>query len=82
MCADFRGSTTIKIAELRRLELIEQAEQYRLSGLAVAGNTNRDRRHIDLRGAMEMLATRLSAMRRSRDFNRPIDLEPTASNSA
>jgi hypothetical protein len=77
MCADFRGATVIKISEMRRLELVDQAAQYQLAELAVAGNTSRGRRHNDLRSAVVTLAERLRLMRRSRSLTRPIDFEPT-----
>ena len=82
MSSDFRGSTAIKMREMRRLELLEQAEQYRLAELADAGNPEPaavphrcEKRHrIDhnpIRWAEPVKGS-----------EPPIDLEPSASKSA
>ncbi len=76
MCADFRGSTLIKIAEMRRLELVEHAEQCRLAELATSRDSGKDRRRIDLRSAMETLGDHIRMMRRPRGSTQPIDFEP------
>ena len=76
MCADFRGSTLIKIAEMRRLELVDQAEQFRLAELAASGDSSTDRRRIDLRGAMQTLSERIRASRGTRGLSRTVDFEP------
>ena len=76
MCADFRGSTLIKIAEMRRLELVEHAEQFRLAELATSRDSGTDRRGIDLRSAMATMQDRIRMVRRPRGLTRPIDLEP------
>jgi hypothetical protein len=75
VCADFRGSTLIKFAEMRRLELVDQAEEFRLADLAARGESQADRR-IDLRRAMETLGDRIRMMLRPRSLTRPIEFEP------
>jgi hypothetical protein len=78
MSADFRGSTLIKFAEMRRLELVEQVDQFRLAELAVTGDFSRDRRRTDLKIAMQMLSDRLRMIRQSRGSTRQMELGPTS----
>ena len=68
----------ITLGEIRREELLQQAEQLRLVKQATSLNRNRQPRGSDLRAAVKALGTRIDAMRRRRDVTKPIDLTPAA----
>ena len=68
---------TIELAEIRRAELIEQAEQHRLAHGAVDFHRGRTPWRRGLREELTALWTRMSAMRRPA-LNSPAKLAPAA----
>jgi hypothetical protein len=77
VCADMNGVNLIRLAEMRRAELLQEAARYQLARQAQAGNTKSAgrRRGTSLRAAVTALGTRINAMGSRRAMAKPIDLE-------
>ncbi|MGH2617010.1 MAG: hypothetical protein ACRDJC_17385 [Thermomicrobiales bacterium] len=79
MCAHMNASNMITLAEIRRGEMLQQAEQYRLAKQAANLNTGRGPRGVALSDALMALRGRINAMRQRPDLTKPIDLAPAPS---
>ncbi len=82
MCAHVNVPSLIMLAELRREELLAQAEHYRLAKQAASLNASRSPRGTDLRADLIALRARIGAMRRRPVLTKPMDLAPTGSETA
>ncbi len=64
MCAHVNATSVMMLAEMRRADLLQQAEHYRLMQQAVSLDAGRGPRGIDLRAELMALHARISAMAR------------------